>query len=108
MCFFMGSIFSKTNRSSRAFCFLMLLLLSFSLEISQSWNSTQDEPVCVEININGEECESGEDDQNDDEKLLLKAWKIAHFISLQIGAIPIHGSANTNSSADIDVPPPRA
>lgn len=108
MRFSMGSIFSETNRSSGAFCFLMLVLLSFSMELAQSLNSFQEYSVALEINVDGEGEEFGEEHEGDEQQLLVQEKHSPDDLTFINKAIPTHRNTELVSSSDIDVPPPRA
>ena len=108
MRFSMGSIFSETNRSSWAFCFLMLVLLSFSMELAQSLNSFRDNSVALEINVDGEGEEFGEEEEGDKQQFLVQEKHSPEGSSVINKAIPTQNNLEVVSFSDIDVPPPRA
>jgi len=104
----MGSIFSRANSSSWAFCLLMLVLLSFSIELAQSLNSFQEHSVALEINVDPEAEEFGEEEEFHKHHFLVQETHILEGSSVTNKAIPAHYNLELVSFSDIDVPPPRA
>ena len=104
----MGSIFSRANSSSWAFCLLMLVLLSFSIELAQSLNSFQEQSVALEMNVDVEAEEFGEEEEGDKQHFLVQEKHSSEDLSVINKAIPTHYNLELVSFSDIDVPPPRA